>query len=203
MYQATSRGPTPLAAQQPRLIEQGLAAEAAFPEAASTLVFLIGAPGNRLVQAAHEPTQIGQARAPASDLLGLPGRGEALPELGGAGKQAAVAFDDLGGAPGAGVLAVDAHDQMKMVAENRVGAQAHGEDGAERGELLYHPGLAMIEAAPGQAIGAAQKGATHAAADAVVVGGGLDVDLGVAGLGHEGIMPAEMNTVNYYTSILD
>jgi hypothetical protein len=57
------------------LIEQGLALVASFPEAAGAAVLAIGAAGQRLVEAAHEPAEVGKALAEQDDALGVQGQG--------------------------------------------------------------------------------------------------------------------------------
>jgi len=52
------------AGEQGAFVEQRLRAEAPFPEAPGAVVFAVGATGNRLVEAAHEPAQAAQALAP-------------------------------------------------------------------------------------------------------------------------------------------
>ncbi len=65
---------------------------------------------------------------------------------------------------------------MKVVAHQPVGANVDGEDAGKLLEAVDDPLLAMIEALAGKNIVAAQEGTAHAAADAVVVGGGLQAD---------------------------
>jgi hypothetical protein len=109
---------------------------------------------------------------------------EVLPELDGAGKEAAVALDHFLIAPAPRPFAVDTQDEVEMIRQHRVSVDVDGKDLGQLGQLLDDPPLSVIEASLGDTIVAAEEGAAHAAADHVVVGGGLDVDLRVAGLRH-------------------
>ena len=57
------------------------------------------------------------------------------------------------------------------------------------------PGLAVVEVSTRELIEAAEEGAAHAAADALVVGGGVDVDLSVARLRHAARVPSSKLSV--------
>jgi hypothetical protein len=57
-------------------------------------------------------------------------------------------------APRPGPLALQVEDQVKVGGEHPVGAGADGEDGAEFGQFLDDPALAVIEGLVGQPIGA-------------------------------------------------
>ena len=56
-----------------------------------------------------------------------------------------------------------------------------------------------VEALAGYAVLAAQEGSAHTAADAMVIGGGLDADLLAAGLGHGGRNTCQESTCQVLT----
>jgi hypothetical protein len=54
-----------------RIVEQCLATEATFPEAAGAIIFAIRASCDRFVEIAHEPTQVAEAFAQCLQAFGL------------------------------------------------------------------------------------------------------------------------------------
>jgi len=117
------------------------------------------------VQAAHEPAQVGEARAPAANASRRPVGREVLAWVVGAAKQPTVASDDFVVAPIASGFALDADHEVEVVAQDGVGADADGEIRGERGEQFNDPVLAVVEIASRGVVLAAEEGAAHAAAD--------------------------------------
>ncbi len=81
-----------------------------------------------------------------------------------------------------GSSATDRRSQGHPAADSTPGTRAPTGMHARAGEQLDEPALAVIKGLTGEAIGATEEGAAHAAADAVLEGGGVDVDLGEPGL---------------------
>jgi len=71
-----------------------------------------------------------------------------------------------------------------VVLHDGVATDLDGEDLAQFQQPVFDPAPAMLERATGVSVLAAQEGATHAARDAVVVGGGFQADQRFPWLGH-------------------
>jgi hypothetical protein len=62
---------------------------------------------------------------------------------------------------------------MIVIGHHRIGADIDGKDPAYREHALPDPLSAVLVALPGKSILTTEKGAAHAAGDAMVVGGGF------------------------------
>ena len=79
-------------------------------------------------------------------------------------------LDDLAVTPGCGALRREAHDEMIMIAHQRVGTQVDGENVGQQGQSFEDAWLAVFVRLAGNDIHATQEGAPYATANAVVVG---------------------------------
>ena len=153
--------------------------EASLPDAAGAVVLAVGAPRDRLVQAAHEPGQVTEAVAQDGETLGVveqrrDGLLELLVVL--RWEQAQPAAGDLlvgeleallGSVVGGGVVVVGHHG---------VGVDVHGEDLGKFEQPVLDPAAAVGEVAAGDGVLAAQHGASNAARAEVVEAAVFAVD---------------------------
>jgi hypothetical protein len=93
--------------------------------------------------------------------------------------------DDLPVVPILSPFPVDVQRHMVVVGHHRIGEDIDGEDRGQCLHAILNPPPAMFIAMPAVGIFTAEKGATHAARDAMVVGGGLQRDEALPWLGHD------------------
>ena len=101
-------------------------------------------------------------------------------------EQPGPAFEDFPCIPTLGPFAVDAHDDVEVVAHHGEGGDIDGEDAGQLLDTVGDPAPAVGVVLAGLAILAAQEGAADAAVDAVVPGGVVQGYEGGATPRHEG-----------------
>ena len=99
-------------------------------------------------------------------------------------EQPGPAFEDFAHIPAPGPFAVDAHDDVEVVAHHGIGGDIDGEDAGQLLDAVGDPAPAVGVVLAGLVVLAAQEGAADTAVDAVVPGGVVQGYEGGAGLGH-------------------
>lgn len=121
-------------------IEEGLAFEPRFPEAAFDIVFFVGGASNEFVELSHEPADAGEAFADLGDALGATdegldfffgGGGGRIPFGSVFGEECEPADGDFAIGPDKDDIGADAEDDMVVIIHDGVGPDFDGEDGGE------------------------------------------------------------------------
>lgn len=186
--------------QQCALVAQALGLEAALPKTALAGVFPVGTAGDGLGQATHQPRQVGQT---ASDQLQALGVGQQastlhidrLVDIVPGTKQAHPTGGDILVAPAGRGPGRKLHDQMQMIAHDRVGVDGDGEALRQETQPLFDPVLAVLERPSGVAVEPAQEGATDTALGAVIESVGTGLNELCAGLGHAAKMSPALGEI--------
>ena len=173
------------------VVEQALGPEAPLPEASGAVILPVRPPGDGLLEVAHEPAEGPEPLSQAGKTLGTSGE-RANPgiqlrvRVRGRTRDHQPSAGHLLVAPAPGGRWVGLDDQVEVVAHDGIGMYRDGEHPGELQDSVLDPVLAMVEAAPGQGVIAAEVGTAHASRHAVVRARDVGWHVDMAWIAHGG-----------------